>query len=114
MVGNRNRYVDTDITAVLQRHGEHAAGPGPECRLSGKADTGFYDEGAPADGRLRRIGCVTADPDRIGAVLATADVRGTDLQDIPRGTRPVSFLDYMSPSRIEVRIIRADTEFMDG
>src|SRR6266567_4498701 len=114
MVADRNRYVDTGTTAVLQRHGEHAAGPGPECRLCGKADTGFYDEGAPALGRLGRVGCVTADPDRIGAVLPMADVRGTDLQDIPRGTHPVSFLDYMSPSRIEVRIIGADAEFMDG
>src|SRR5215467_6718041 len=114
MVADRNRYVDTSTTAVLQRHGEHAAGPGPECRLCGKADTGFYDEGAPADGRLGHVGCVTADRDRIGAVLPAADVRGTDLQEIPRGTHPVSFLDDVSPSRIEVRIIRADTELMDG
>src|SRR5690348_15427519 len=113
MVADRNRYVDTGTAAVLQRHGEHAAGPGPECRLSGKAHTGFYDEGAPPGSRLGRVGCVTADPDRIGAVLPAADVRGTDLQDVPRGTHAVSFLDDMSPSRIEVPVIRADTEFMD-
>src|SRR5512142_1095732 len=114
MVADRNRHIDIDTAAVLQRQGERAAGPGTEIRLADKTDAGFDDESAPADSGLEGVRRRAADRDRIGAVLSAADVRGTDLQDVPRGAHPVGRLDQVSPSRIEVRVIRIDAEFMNG
>src|SRR5262249_6695836 len=83
-----------------------------QCWLYGKADTRLYDERAPAFGVPARPRAPPVQAEWISAVLRTPDASRVDFEGIVRGKR-VSGPDYVSPRRIEIRVIRSDIKVLN-